>query len=105
VRTVLTRYASAYSALDADAAQRVWPGVNRAALARAFESLASQRVSLGECRIHVAAASAQAQCAGSATWSPKVGSSASRTEARNWTFELARAGAAWQIVSARVQNR
>ena len=105
VRSVLSRYASAYSALDADAAQRVWPGVNRAALSRAFDSLASQQISLGDCRIDVAASNARARCAGSATWSPKVGGGSTRTEARNWTFELAREASGWQIVSARVQNR
>jgi hypothetical protein len=105
VRSVLSRYASAYSALDAAAAQRVWPGVNRAALSRAFEGLASQQISLGDCRIDVAASNARARCAGSATWSPKVGGGGARTEARDWTFELARAASGWQIVSARVQNR
>lgn len=105
VRSVLSRYASAYSTLDAAAAHRVWPGVNRAALARAFDSLASQQISLGDCRIDVAATNARARCAGSATWAPKVGGGEARTEARDWTFELARAANGWQIVSARVQNR
>jgi hypothetical protein len=105
VRRALNRYAAAYSDLDADAAQRVWPGVNRAALSRAFDALASQRVSLGDCRIQIAAATAQARCAGSATWSPKIGNGGSRTETRTWTFDLARAGSGWQIVTARVQNR
>jgi hypothetical protein len=105
VRFVLSRYASAYNALDADAAQRVWPRVNRDALRRAFDSLASQQISLGDCRIDVAASSAQARCAGTATWAPKVGGGGTRTEARDWTFELARAASGWQIVSARVQNR
>jgi hypothetical protein len=105
VRSVLSRYASAYSSLDANAAQRVWPGVNRAALSRAFDGLASQQISLGECRIDVAASSARAHCAGSATWAPKVGGGGPRTEARDWTFELARAASGWQIVRARVQNR
>jgi hypothetical protein len=105
VRTVLDRYAAAYSDLDADAAQRVWPGVNRDGLARAFSGLASQRVSLGSCSIDVAGARARARCAGSSTWRPKVGDAAARTDARTWTFELARAGADWTITSARVQNR
>ena len=105
VRSVLSRYASAYSSLDANAAQRVWPGVNREALSRAFDGLASQQISLGDCRIDVAAASARAHCAGSATWAPKVGGGGARTEARDWTFELARAASGWQIVRARVQNR
>jgi len=104
VRSALDRYAAAYSSLDADAAQRVWPGVNRGALSRAFDGLASQRVSLGSCNIDVAGATAHARCAGSTTWQPKVGSG-SRTDRHTWTFDLARAGSGWQIVNANVQNR
>ena len=105
VRGVLDRYAAAYSRLDASAAQQVWPAVNRSALSRAFDNLASQQVSLDNCAVDVRGESAQAKCAGSATWSPKVGNGGSRTEPRSWTFQLAKAGADWQIVSARVQNR
>ena len=105
VRTTLDRYAAAYSQLDADAAHHVYPGVNRDALARAFDSLASQRVSLGTCSIDLTGARARARCAGSTTWRPKVGNAAARTDARTWTFELAKAGADWTIVSAQVQNR
>jgi hypothetical protein len=105
VRTVLHRYADAYSRLDASAAQQVWPGVNRAALSRAFDGLASQDISLGNCAVNVSGASARVTCAGAATWSPKVGSGGSRTEPRNWTFQLAKADEGWQIVNARVQNR
>jgi hypothetical protein len=105
VRSVLDRYAAAYSALDVDAAQRVWPAVNRGALARAFDGLASQQVSLGDCRIQVGGTSATAHCAGSTSWSPKVGDGSPRSEPRTWTFELARGAAGWEIVSARVQNR
>ncbi len=104
VRSVLNRYASAYTALDADAAERVWPTVNRGALARAFDGLASQSVSLDDCRIDVTGNRARARCAGSATWSPKVGSGM-HTESREWTFELVRVGAGWQILNARAQNR
>ena len=105
VRSVLSRYASAYSSLDVAAAHRVWPGVNRAALARAFDSLASQRIAFDDCQIDVMGASARARCAGTATWSPKIGGGGLQQEARSWAFELARAGDGWQIVSARVQNR
>ena len=104
VRNVLNRYASAYNTLDVNAATRVWPGVNRSALARAFDGLSSQQLSLGDCRVDVEGAKAQARCAGRATWTPKIGSG-TRSESRSWTFELARAGNDWQIVSARVQNR
>jgi len=104
VRATLDRYAAAYSKLDADAAQRVWPGVNRDALARAFDGLAHQRVSLADCRINVTGDKASARCAGWTTWQPKVGAG-ERTDQRTWTFELAKAPEGWQIVNARVQNR
>jgi hypothetical protein len=105
VRSVLERYASAYSALDVEATQRVWPGVNRGALSRAFDSLESQDVSLGDCRIDVTGTSATARCAGTASWTPRIGDGGRRSEAREWTFELARRAAGWEIVNARVQNR
>jgi hypothetical protein len=105
VRGTLDRYAEAYSRLDADAAQRVWPDVNVAALTRAFDGLESQRVSLGDCQIQVDGTVAHARCAGTATWTPKVGGGGERADARSWTFDLEKAGARWQIVSARVQNR
>jgi hypothetical protein len=105
VRTVLHRYADAYSRLDASAAQQVWPRVNRRALSRAFDGLASQDISLGNCAVNVSGASARATCAGAATWSPKVGGGGARTEPRNWTFQLAKADEGWQIVNALVQNR
>lgn len=105
MRSVLERYAAAYSSLDVDAAQRVWPGVNRGALTRAFDSLASQQVSLGECRIQVDGANAAARCAVTTTWAPKVGDGGKRTDVRNWLFELTRGTAGWEIASARIQNR
>lgn len=99
VRAVLSRYEAAYSGLDAAAARAVWPAVDERALARAFNSLQSQRVSLDKCDVSVSGASARAECAGSATWVPKVGGSG-RTELRRWLFDLRNAGGAWQIVRA-----
>jgi hypothetical protein len=105
VLDVLNRYAAAYSRLDAAAAQEVWPAVNRPALARAFDGLASQHVALERCDVSVSTESAHANCNGFATWSPKIGNSVAHTDACNWTFQLAKAGTDWQIVSARVQKR
>jgi hypothetical protein len=98
VRTVLSRYEAAYSGLDASAARTVWPGVDERALARAFGGLQSQRLSLGRCDVEVEGRSARAECTGSASWTPKVGSG--RTEPRRWTFDLRNASGAWQIVKA-----
>jgi hypothetical protein len=96
---VLQRYEVAYSRLDAAAAAAVWPRVNRNALARAFEGLASQRVSLGRCDVAVNGPAARASCSGSATWEPKVGGGR-RTEPRHWDFELRKSGSAWWIERA-----
>ncbi len=99
VRAVLRRYETAYSTLDADAASVIWPGVNRSALARAFEGLTSQQVSLGSCDVTVNGPAARATCSGSATWQPKVGGGV-RTEARRWSFDLRKNGEAWRIERA-----
>jgi hypothetical protein len=104
VRDALTGYAKAYSDLNVGEATRVWPTVDRAALARAFDQLDSQQISLGICHLEIDGSTAQANCLGTATWKPKVGSG-ERTDRRSWTFDLQKAADGWQIVNARVQNR
>ena len=99
VRATLARYEAAYSSLNASAAQAVWPGVDRRSLSKAFDSLSSQQVSLGNCAVSVSGARASARCQGQTTWTPKVGGG-TRNEARQWQFELANYGGAWQIVQA-----
>ena len=99
VRAVLARYEAAYSNLDAGAAQAVWPSVDGRSLTRAFDGLESQHVSLGRCAITVNGASASARCNGTATWTPKVGGG-TKTEAREWRFQLVNTGGAWTIVQA-----
>jgi hypothetical protein len=96
---VLQQYELAYSSLDAEAAAAVWPSVNRNALARAFNGLASQHVSLGRCDVAVDGPAARATCSGSATWEPKVGGGR-RTEPRHWDFELRKTGGGWRIERA-----
>ena len=102
IRAVLSSYEAGFRALDASAVHRVWPGVDERSLARAFDGLASQSVSLGDCAITVRGDTAAAQCQGSTTWAPKVGGG-SRTEARQWEFALRNAGASWVIVRADVR--
>ena len=99
VRAVLERYEHAYSSLDAVAASAVWPGVNKDALSRAFDGLASQRVSLGSCDVAIDGPAARATCSGSATWEPKVGGGV-HTAPRRWNFELRKSGDDWQIERA-----
>jgi hypothetical protein len=102
VRTALARYQSAYSRLDVDAAGAVWPALDRRALARAFDGLASQRVDLGACDVRVVGENALAECTGSATWTPKVGGGSHR-QRRQWEFRLRQGASSWQIVSASVK--
>lgn len=102
IRSVLDQYASAYSRLDATAASAIFPGVDRRALARAFDGLAAQSIHLGACDVRVAIESAMVDCAGSATWTPKIGGG-SRTEPRRWQFRLRNESGAWQMVGAKVR--
>jgi hypothetical protein len=104
VRTVLARYESAYSSLDAAAAGAVYPAIDRRALSRAFQGLAAQQVSLGDCDVRVMGAAAQAECVGNATWTPKVGGG-SRTQSRLWQFDLRRTDDGWQITRATARNQ
>jgi hypothetical protein len=97
VRATLGRYESAYSDLNTAAAHAVWPGVDERALARAFDSLSSQRVRLGTCEVGVNGATARAICHGTASWTPKVGGG-QQTKSRTWTFDLRQTRGSWQIV-------
>jgi hypothetical protein len=102
VRAALTRYETAYSKLDVGAVQSVWPSLDQHALSRAFDGLASQRVSLGNCSVNVNGSAARADCSGTAAWTPKIGGG-ERTASRKWTFDLRESDGAWRIV--RVQAR
>ncbi|MBA2603701.1 MAG: hypothetical protein H0U94_08945 [Acidobacteria bacterium] len=102
VRAALDRYQMAYSRLDATAARAVWPSVDRRALERAFGGLASQSISLGQCNVRVNGGSAQADCSGNASWTPRVGGG-SQTAARRWRFDLQNTAGEWVIVDAAVR--
>jgi hypothetical protein len=102
IRSVLSRYEAAYNRLDAAAAGAVRPSVDREALARAFEGLASQTVRLGTCDVKIAGSSAQAACNGMARWTPKIGGQ-TQTATRQWRFDLKKTGADWIIASATVR--
>ena len=102
IRSVLTRYEAAYNRLDASAASSIWPGVDEAALNRAFKGLLSQRVSLGLCDITVIGDIGGASCVGKARWEPRVGGGV-QTADRHWTFNLRKSGDSWRIEQIRVR--
>ena len=99
VESVLQRYATAFSSLDARAAKEVWPSVNESGLARAFSMVKEQQVDLGACDIWVTGPTAVASCEGQTRYTPKVGSNSVRSEARGWTFYLEQDGQHWSIAS------
>jgi hypothetical protein len=102
VRSVLSRYENAFSRLDAAAAARLYPSVDRKALSRAFGTLSAQQIQFDDCRIQVTQGTARATCAGKASWTPKVGGGP-KEEARRWQFDLKQVAGDWQIGSVRVQ--
>lgn len=103
IQGVLRRYEAAYAQLDARAAQAVWPSVDIRALSRAFEGLESQSVRLGSCQFDVGDTVAHAQCLGSTSYVPRVGSRTPRTELRSWTFRLRKVDEQWEIIAAQIR--
>jgi hypothetical protein len=104
IQQVLGRYRSAYERLDADAAQAVWPSVDARALARAFDSLASQELAFDNCEVNVAGETATAQCRGSARFKAKIGGREARLESREWVFQLRKAADGWKIQTAQTKR-
>jgi hypothetical protein len=104
VKQALQRYRTAYEGLDAQSAHAVWPAVNQAALARAFDGLESQSLTFDACDVRVRGESATATCEGSARYVPKIGNREPRIEPRVWNFSLHKAGGDWKIESARAER-
>jgi hypothetical protein len=104
VKQALQRYRSAYERLDAQSAQSVWPAVNQAALARAFDGLASQSLTFDACDVRLRGEIAIATCQGSARYVTKIGSGDPHVEPRVWNFTLHKAEGDWKIDSARAER-
>lgn len=97
VRRTLEAYRTAYEGLDVRAAADVWPTVDRRALTRAFSTLESQDVSLGECEIQVADATATARCQGTVRFVRTFGGRDPVNAPTGWLFRMRRAGESWTI--------
>lgn len=104
IQRTLGQYRNAYQSLDAEAARAVWPSVDVRALSRAFDTLTSQELAFDTCLYEIAGQAATAQCRGSATYTPKVGSRAAKVEARQWTFHLRKLDEGWKIESAQARR-
>jgi hypothetical protein len=104
IRTTLTRWRTAYSELDAGAAQAVWPSVDVRALRTAFRGIKSQELHFDRCQLTVTGARAQAACSGRAVYVPGVGDRSPRTSSREWKFDLQKADDRWTIASASARS-
>ena len=97
INRTLTRYRSAFNALDVGATAQVWPTVDKRNLARAFERLKEQQVAFDDCRIDVRDSRAEAVCQGTAQFVPRVGSNSTQIAKRQWTFNLVKVRDEWLI--------
>lgn len=97
VRQTLRRYAHAYEDLDVEATARVWPSVDRRALARAFATIRSQGLTFDSCEIDVIDGQATAHCRGIIRFVPKVGSPTPSSTPQEWQFRMRKAATDWQI--------
>ena len=95
VESILTRYRSAFAALDVGAVKAFWPSVNVSALGGAFDQLELQKFDFNKCQIDFTGPRATAVCGGTARYVTKVGSKNVRVESRRWTFHLIRIGGIW----------
>lgn len=103
-RQALQQYRDAYESLNARAVQQVWPTVDSVALQRAFNGLASQRLSFEDCRIDLRGGTGTAVCRGTARFVPRVGSRDPREDPRVWTFSLGKRAGAWVINAVRAER-
>jgi hypothetical protein len=102
VEAVLERYRLAFSTLNSGVSD-FWPGVPSRALDKAFNELESQSFDFDQCRVQLKGSQADATCTGTATFVPKVGDKTPRTQSRQWSFRLVRAGNRWIIDSVHVR--
>jgi hypothetical protein len=104
VRAVLQKYQAAYERLDAGLVHAVWPGVNEAALARAFGGLESQALTFKTCDVQLRGATAQVACTGTTRYVPKIGSREPRVDPLAWNFTMRKRADDWQIETARAER-
>lgn len=99
IQTVLGQYQAALSHLDTNGVRALWPGLNAAALERAFGQMERQTVTFNVCSVAIVGTGATARCQGSASYVPKVGNRTERVDHRRWQIDLRKTGDSWRIVA------
>jgi hypothetical protein len=97
VQSLLSRYRSAFAALDAEAVKALWPTANLDALSHAFDQLQVQKLDFDTCHINLTGPQATVECSGTARFVPRIGGNNIRVESRHWTFYLLRANGTWIV--------
>jgi hypothetical protein len=97
IRILLDAYRQSYVRLDAVSTARLWPGVDTAALSRAFSTIARQQVEFEQCALSVLGDRATARCEGSLEYVRRVGNGTARSRELSWAFELDRSTGRWLI--------
>jgi hypothetical protein len=97
IRSLLEAYRQSYLRLDVVSTAKLWPGVDTAALARAFGTIASQQLDFEQCAFDVSGQRAKAHCQGSLHYVRRVGNATRQSREMSWAFELDRSSGRWLI--------
>jgi len=97
IRSLLDAYRDSYDRRDVVSTARLWPGVNTAALSRAFGTIAKQQIDFEQCAFDVIGQRATARCSGSLQYVRRVGNSSPQSRLLSWDFELDRSTGQWLI--------
>jgi len=97
IRGLLDAYRDSYDRRDAVSAARLWPGVDTAALSRAFGTLASQQLNFKQCALDVIGQRATARCSGSLQYVRRIGTATPQSRSASWDFDLDRSTGQWLI--------
>ena len=96
IREVLRTYEAAYTSLNAEAVQRIYPSVNVGALKRSFSDLRAQTVKIDSEQIQVSGDEATVTCQIARSLSPR--NSSTIHNVRPSTIRLRKQGGRWVIV-------
>jgi len=97
IRSLLDAYRDSYDRRDVVSTARLWPGVDTAALSRAFGTIAKQQIDFEQCAFDVLGHRATARCSGSLQYVRRVGNSSPQSRSLSWDFELDRSTGQWLI--------
>lgn len=103
VREAIGRYQAAYSRKDIGAMALVWPSIDVAGVARAFENVDRQALTFSDCRVTTVGKFATAVCPGQVRYVGRVGGRRMQERHGTWTIALERNGDAWQFTRLNVR--